>query len=56
MFTKYKVNLPGLHNKSEQKLKSTSVVHAMVLKKNTYYRNMNTTINIVTQLSNNLKR
>jgi hypothetical protein len=32
MFTKYKVNLPRLYNKSEQKLKSTSVVHAIVLK------------------------
>jgi hypothetical protein len=33
MFIKYKVNLPKLHNKSEQKLKSTPIVHAMVLKK-----------------------
>ena len=32
MFTKYKVNLSSLYNKSEQKLKSTPVVHAMVLK------------------------
>jgi hypothetical protein len=42
--------------KSEQKLESTPVVHAMVLKQNTYYWNMNITISIVTQISNNLKK
>jgi len=31
-------------------------MHAMVLKQNTYYWNMNITINIITQISNNLKR
>jgi hypothetical protein len=38
--------------KSESKLKSTPVGHAMVMKQNIYYQDMNIAINIVTQISN----